>query len=169
MKKLAFFIYSWGSSILFISLTLWLASIPDFKIYYGDIDFVFKVGFRITLYMLLFVLIYRSFITTLKNAIKRLSKWRSKREQHEDAEFVIIIETMVVIATLFMCTTVALIDQWIQSRAIFFKGDQYITDLFVSVFGIITAAIIVYILPSLGELEYAVKHRFEEVFGKRST
>ncbi|MDQ6985171.1 MAG: hypothetical protein Q9M91_01330 [Candidatus Dojkabacteria bacterium] len=164
MKKLAFTLYSWGSTLLFIFLVLYFATVEDFQLQYEEKDLLFKIAFRITLYSLVFILIYRSLITTLKHTVERLSSWRSKREHIEDLEFVLIIETLILLVSILASTLIAILDKWMQylttdSR----KIDGNIEDLFVSILAIILAAIIVYSMPVIGELEYAIKHRFEEV------
>jgi len=180
MRKVAFLLYAWGSTLLFAVLILWLASIPNFQA--GDLvsDEVIKVVFRMTLYAIFFILIYRSIIITLKSTVERLSKWRSKREEIEDSEFVLIIETLVVILVIFATSTFAFFEEHVQfyvegrnnaDSTLVVNNTAYIEqnllseankDILVSVMAILLTAVIVYSIPVIGELEMALKHKFEE-------
>jgi hypothetical protein len=103
MKKAAFIIYTWGSTVLFGLLIYWLATLPNFQAGDQVSDELIKVIFRMILYSIFFILIYRSIILTLKTTVDRLASYRSKGEKSEDAEFVLIIETLVVIITIVSC------------------------------------------------------------------
>lgn len=97
MRRLLFLTYAWGSTILFGFLIYWLATIPNFQTTNNLSDDLVKVVFRMILYAILFILLYRSIIITLKSTVERLASFRSKGEKSEDAEFVLIIETLVVV------------------------------------------------------------------------
>lgn len=116
MKKLAFLLYAWGTTFLFGFLIYWLATIPNLSAGDSVTDEVVKVIFRMVLYAIFFILIYRSIILTLKTTVERLAKWRSKKEEHEDAEFVLIIETLIVILVIFGTITFAFFEEHIQYR-----------------------------------------------------
>lgn len=180
MKKLAFIIYAWGTTFLFALLIIWLSTIPNFQAGNLVSDEVVKVIFRMTLYAVLFILIYRSIIITLKSTVERLSKWRSKREVSEDSEFVLIIETLIVLLVIFITTTFAFTEENIQfytegrnraESAVIQNDKTYIEqsviaesnkDILVSVMSILLTAIVVYSIPVIGELELAIKHKLEE-------
>lgn len=100
MRKLAFLIYAWGSTILMGLFIYWLATIPYLSAGDRVTDELVKIIFRMTLYSIFFILFYRSLIITLKTSVERLAKWRSKNEKMEDEEFVLIIETLSVIITI---------------------------------------------------------------------
>lgn len=167
MKKAAFLIYAWSSTFIFGGLILWMATVPEFSIEYEEADVAIKVALRITLYFILFLLIYRSLLASLRNIVYRLSKWRSKRERVEDAEFVLIIETLLIIISVLVAIIVSIADKWIQTNEISSNSSYHFEDLFVSLIGILLSATITYILPVIGELEYGVKHRVEEVWKKK--
>lgn len=179
MKKVAFLIYAWGSTILFGLLIIWLSTIPNLQA--GDVltDEIIKIIFRMTLYSVFFILIFRSIIITLKTTVERLSKWRSRNEEVEDSEFVLIIETLIVILVVFITSTFAFVEESIQlhtegrNRAestITMNKVVYIDqevlnesnkDVLVSFMAILLTAIVVYSIPVIGELEIAVKHKFQ--------
>jgi hypothetical protein len=186
MKKLAFMLYTWGSTLLFAFLVYWLATVPNLKA--GDdmiTDEVIKIIFRMTMYAILFILLYRSVILTLKTNVERLAKWRSKREEIEDNEFVLIIETLVVVMTVFVCTSFAFIEQNVQfyvegrndtssyyvveesGRSVAYIPAESINEankgVLVSIMATLITAIVVYSIPVIGELEMGIKHRMEEV------
>ena len=180
MRKLAFLIYAWGSTVLFGLLIIWLSTIPNFQA--GDLvnDEVIKVIFRMTLYAILFILIYRSIIITLKTTVERLSKWRSRKEEMEDSEFVLIIETLIVLLVIFICATFAFVEQNVQfytegrNRAdstLISNNEVYIPqsviaesnkDVLVSMMAVLLTSIVVYSIPVIGELEVAIKHKYEQ-------
>ncbi len=187
MKKLAFILYTWGSTALFAFLVYWLATVPNLQAG-GDAvtDEVVKIIFRMTMYAILFILIYRSIILTLKTNVDRLAKWRSKREEMEDNEFVLVIETLVVVVAIFVCTSFAFIEQNVQfytegrngNTANYYVVEQngrnvaYIPaesineankGVLVSIMATLITAIVVYSIPVIGELEMGIKHRIEEV------
>lgn len=114
MKKAVFLIYAWGTTILFAGLIYWLSTIPNFQTgdqVYGDL---IKVIFKMVLYAILFILLYRSIIITLKSTVERLSSFRSKGEKAEDAEFVLIIETVVVLFCMVSCILFSFLMEYTQ-------------------------------------------------------
>lgn len=179
MKKAGFLVYAWGSTFLFGLLIIWLATIPNFSA--GELlsDEIIKIIFRMTMFSILFILIYRSIIITLKSTVERLSKWRSRKEEIEDTEFVLIIETLIVVLVIFITTTFAFIEENIQfytqgrnnaDSTIVVDNVEYIEmsvitesnkDILVSVIAILLTAIVVYSVPVIGELEVAIKHKFD--------
>ncbi len=114
MKKAAFIIYTWGTTILFGALIYWLATIPNFQAGDQVSDELLKVIFRMVLYSLFFILLYRSIILTLKSTIDRLASFRSKGEKAEDAEFVLVIETLVVVVTILVCILFGFFEEHVQ-------------------------------------------------------
>jgi hypothetical protein len=189
MKKLAFLLYAWGSTLLFAFIIYWLATVPNLRAGDAVTDEVIKVIFRMTLYAILFVLTYRSIIITLKSTVERLSKWRSKQEEIEDSEFVLIIETLVVVLVIFISVTFGFFEQHVQfytqgrnggADVVMVKKDgkdvSYIPQntiaeankgILVSVMSTLLTAIVVYSIPVIGELEVAIKHKIEKEVKKR--
>ncbi len=186
MRKLAFILYTWGSTILFSFLVYWLATVPNLHAGNDAVtDEVVKIIFRMTMYAILFILIYRSIILTLKTNVDRLAKWRSKREEMEDNEFVLVIETLVVLVVIFVCTSFAFIEQNVQfytegrngadnyyvveqnGRNVAYIPAESINEankgVLVSIMATLITAIVVYSIPVIGELEMGIKHRIEEV------
>ncbi len=162
MKTISFLLYSWGSTILYTAFLFWLASVPNLG--NGDLntDEMVKVGYRLILYSILFILIYRSLIVTLKSSISRLAAWRSKKEKIEDMEFVLIIETLLVIISILVCVIVAIIEELLQSNLGFNAEARSfeVKDILVSLMSILLTSIIVYSMPVIGEFEVAIKHKF---------
>lgn len=159
MKKAAFIIYAWGSTILFAALIYWLATIPYLNAGEKVVDELIKVVFRMSMYAILFILFYRSCIITLKTTVERLSKWRSRQEEIEDTEFVLIIETLVVIITILSTVLFSIFEEYTQ----FITGgsrNAEIKDVLVSIMASLLTAIVVYSLPVIGELEVAIHHKF---------
>ncbi len=159
MKKALFLLYAWGSTFLFAIIIYWLATVPNLA---GDepADELVKVVFRMTLYSILFILVYRSLIITLKNTVSRLSAWRSKREEIEDAEFVLIIETLMVIVTILTTLLFSIFEEYTQAFVEGRMADP--KDVLISTMAILVTAIVVYAMPVIGELEMAVKHKIED-------
>jgi len=159
MRKLTFTLYAWGSTLLFGVFIYWIATIPNLQAGDKVTDELIKVVYRMTLYAIFFILFYRSIIITLKNTVQRLSSWRSKREKAEDAEFVLIIETLVVIITILATTLFAIFEEYTQSIIPGRQAD--LKDVLVSIMAILLSAIVVYSIPVIGELEMAIKHKIE--------
>jgi len=160
MKRAAFILYAWGSTFLFAFLIYWLATLPYLNAGDKVTDELVKVIFRMVLYAILFILFYRSIIITLKSTIERLSKWRSKEEEIEDSEFVLIIETLVVIVTILSTTLFSIFEEYTQALAGDGRNAQ-VKDVLVSIMAILLSAIVVYSMPVIGELEFAIKHKIE--------
>ncbi len=162
MKKFLFVIYAWGTTIAFSLLIIWLATIPNLGKLDTNTDELIKVLYRITLYALMYILFYRSAIATLKTTVDRLSKWRSRKEKQEDAEFVLIIETLVVIISILAISILAIFEEFIQTET---QGrSAEIKDVLISIMSIILTSIVVYSMPVIGELEVAVSHKIKEGF-----
>lgn len=158
MKNVFLLAYAWGSTVLFGALIFWLATIPGLEVTSGPTNEAIKVAYRMILYSIFFILFYRSIIMSIKSTVGRLSKWRSKREENEDAEFVLIIETLVVIITILATSIFALVDETLQLNL---PGRNFeIKDVLISVMSIFLTSIIVYTMPVIGELEVAIKHKF---------
>ncbi len=158
-KKLAYVLWAWGSTILFAGLIYWLATIPNFDVRSDPSGEVIKVLFRMLLYAVLFILVYRSIIATLKTTVSRLSAWRSRDEAIEDAEFVLVIETLVVIISILATILFSVFEEGIQN---FVEGrHSEIKDVLVSVMAVLLTSIVVYSAPVIGELEVAIKHKLD--------
>lgn len=167
MRRLTFLLYAWGSTFLFMLVMYWLATVPNLDADAADetADQVIKVLFRMTMYAILFILAYRSIIITLKSSVSRLASWRSKREKIEDAEFVLIIETLVTIIVILATTLFAVFEEYTQS---FVEGrEAELVDVLVSIVAILLTAIVSYSIPVIGELELAIQNRVKEVSEKR--
>ena len=140
---------------------IWLATVPELGNGSDSTEEMVNVLFRMLLYAIFFILFYRSIIVTLKNTVGRLSKWRSKKEEMEDAEFVLIIETLVVIITVLSLTLFAAAEEYLQSSLEIEGRTGEIRDVMVSLMAILLTSIVVYSMPVIGELEVAIKHRFK--------
>lgn len=191
MKRAAFLIYAWGSTFLFALLIYWLASIPNLRAGDNLSDDVLKVLFRMTMYAILFILLFRSIIITLKSSVERLAHFRSRNEQSEDEEFVLIIETLVVIVCIVSTVLFAFFEEHLQfyvwgrngtetflvedngeyvksEKPTATASDTYLSlatinestkDILISTIAIILTGMVTYVLPVIGELEYAIKHK----------
>jgi len=167
MKRVIYVLYSWGSTILFVGLLFWLATVPNLSAGDSETTEAIKVLYRLVLYLILFLFIYRSIIATLRTTVDRLSKWRSKREEQEDAEFVLIIETMAVLLSIFIATLISFTEEILQYELNVEGRIVQYQDILVSLMAILLGAIAVYSMPMIGELEVAIKHRIDEVRKKK--
>jgi hypothetical protein len=158
MSKLLFTIWAWGSTFLFAGVLLWFASTPNLSAANPGEE-ALKVAFRMLLYAVFFLLVYRSILTTIRNTVRRLSGWHSKREANEDAEFALIIETLIVIVTILATTVFAIFDEYVQAAGVDGRQGEP-KDVLVSVMAIILTALVVYTMPVVGELEVAIKHKY---------
>lgn len=165
MKNVLLVFYAWATTFLYALVILWLATIPNLQTAAGGADELIKVLYRMVLYAILFILFYRAVIMTLKSTVDRLSKWKSKQEEIEDAEFVLIIETLVVIVAVLGTSIFAAFEEYIQS--FFTNRHAELKDVLISVMAILLTAIIVYSLPIIGELEIAIKHKLQREFGSK--
>lgn len=156
--KAAYLIWAWGSTFAFAGIIYWLATTP-FITSADSADEVIKTAFRMLLYAVLFLLLYRSIIATLRSTISRLSSWRSKGEAIEDAEFVLIIETFVVIVCLLSTTLYAIFEEYVQQFVPYREAEP--KDVLISIMAVLLTALIVYTMPAVGELEVAISHRLK--------
>lgn len=155
--KWTYTLWAWISTIALAILIYELAQVPFLTATADATNEAVKVIFRMVLYALLFILLFRSIIATLKNSVGRLSKWRSKREEFEDAEFVLIIETLVVIITLLATILFAIFEEYTQTMVSGRAAE--LKDVLVSVMACLLTAIVVYTVPVIGELEVAIKQK----------
>ncbi len=160
-KKAAYYLWIWGSTIAFIFVIFWLSSLPNADVSSGVGNEALKVLFRMFLYAMLFILIYRSIIGTMKNSVKRLAQWHSKREAKEDSEFLLIIETLIVMVSIFVSILIGIFDEAIQAYANISGRNGDIKDILISTIAVLLASLVVYTMPVIGELEMAVKHKIE--------
>lgn len=165
MKNLGIIIWSWGSTFAMGVLIFLLTIDPNLSFENNSaVDVLIKIVYIMVLYAILFILLYRSIIITLKNTIERLSSWRSKREKIEDEEFVLIIETMVVIITVLSTILFAVFTQYGEYLVRGKNSEPDLRDILISIISILLTAIVTYTLPVIGELEIALKNKFEEEY-----
>lgn len=157
-NKILFVLYAWGSTALYVFGMFWLSSIPFLTDNSSSFEVAVKLLFKMTLYGILFLLIFRSFLATFRVTVARLSKWHSEREAHEDMVFVFIIETLLVIISVLLSLIVAIADEFFQLVTVGRQAE--FTDVLVSLLGILLAAILVIAKPTAGELEIAIKSIF---------
>lgn len=164
LKTTFFYIYVWFSTVFFVVGIFWLATIPSISESISvdnTTNEVIKFLYKITLYFLLNLIIYRAFIITLKNTVSRLAFWHSKKEKAEDFEFVLIIEILLVICSSLIAIIIAFIDELIQSQV--YGRFTEVKDILISVLGILISAVTVYAIPVIGELEVAIKHKLSKL------
>jgi hypothetical protein len=158
-KNLGYIVWTWGTTVLMGGVIIALALTPNFSSATASEE-VIKVAFRMLLYSMFFVLLYRSIVAILKSTVERLANWRNRSEAVEDAEFVLIIETMVVMVTILATTLFAVIEEFFQ---LYIDGRQAdVKDVLVSVMAILLSALVVYTIPAVGELEFAIKEKLEK-------
>ncbi|MCS7317916.1 MAG: hypothetical protein NZZ41_06400 [Candidatus Dojkabacteria bacterium] len=168
MKNIGLIIWSWVSTIGMGLLIFILTIDPNLSVSSDRaVDVFVKVVYTMLLYSILFILMYRAIIITLKSTIERLSKWRSKQEQIEDEEFVLIIETMVVIITILSTILFSIFAQYGEYLVRGANAQPDLKDILVSSIAILLTAIVTYSLPVIGELEVAIKHKVEKVYKNR--
>jgi len=166
-SKLAYVLWSWLTTFAFAALLYWLATVSNFDVSSDISNEIIKVIFRMILYTIFFILFYRSVIATLKTTVKRLSSWRSKGEMTEDAEFVLIIETLVVIISVLAVSLFAIFEEGVQAYTAGRHAE--LKDILISIMATLLAALIVYSMPVIGELEVAVVHKFQKERNKKRT
>lgn len=160
MRKILFLIWSWGTTFAFAGLIYWIATIPQFQTATGSTDELIKLVYRLLLYAIFFLLLFRAIMATLRSSIARLSKWHSKREAEEDAEFVLIIETLVVTITSLAVMLFAIFEEYIQN---FVAGrNPELKDVLVSIMATLLTGLIVYSMPIIGELEVALNQKLKQ-------
>jgi hypothetical protein len=159
MKSLAFILWSWGTTVVFAGIIYWMATLP-FVSSTSAGDEVIKTAFRMLMYAVFFLLLYRSFIATLRNTVSRLSAWRSKGEAVEDAEFVLIIETLIVIVCVLSTTLFSIFEEMVQVNQAGRTAD--LKDILVSIMAVLLTALVVYTMPAVGELEVAIAQKLKK-------
>jgi len=167
MKNLGLIIWSWASTLAmgFLIYFLTLDNNISFNTA-SSVDSLLKILYVMILYSVLFILFYRAIIFTLKSTVDRLSRWRSKGEKLEDAEFVLIIETLSI--TVSILTTI-LFSVFVQCVEFLTRGPMFqpdIQDILISVISILLTSIVVYSMPIVGELEVAIKNHIDKKISK---
>jgi hypothetical protein len=157
MRSIILLGYAWGTTVIYIFCIFWLSNLPSLG-EAGESSESIKTIYRLVIYAFLFLLVYRSIIFTLKSTVDRLAFWRSKREQIEDLEFVLVIEILVVILAMGLSTLIAFIDEFIQFHVEDRKAE--IVDVLVSFMAITLAATITYSSPLIVEIELVLKEKF---------
>lgn len=163
-NKIGHLIWVWLTTAVFAGFIFYISREPNFSIYGDATDEALKVLFRMIMYGILFILLYRSMIASLRNTVRRLSGWHTRREAVEDAQFALIIETLLVVLCILACIIFAVFEElsqnYVTGRNIY-PGDAE-RDILVSTMAVLLSALIVYSIPALGELEVALKHRINE-------
>lgn len=162
-KNYSYILWCWFTTIAFVGIILATSLVSDLQSSTAGEEVV-KVAFRMLLYSVTFILLYRSIIATLRESVSRLAKWRNRSEAAEDAEFVLIIETLVVIITIVVMTLLAVSEVFVSG---FQPGrtnevQEQMRDILVSVMSILLTALVVYTIPAIGELEFAIKRKLEK-------
>ncbi len=163
IKNYSYILWCWFTTIAFFAIVIATALISDLQSNTAGEEVV-KVAFRMLLYAVTFILLYRSIIATLRASVSRLAKWRNRSEAAEDAEFVLIIETLVVIISIVVMVLLAVSEVFISG---FQPGrvnevQEQLRDILVSIMSILLTALVVYTIPAIGELEFAIKRKLEK-------
>ena len=162
MKQLYLTIYVWISTIFYIATLFWLSTIPYL---FGENEETTKILLRIAVHSTLYLLIFRTFIITFKNTVDRLSKWKSKREKHEDEEFALIVETLIVLLSISISVIIIVIDEIIQNWT---AGRVFsLIDILISTMSIVFMGIVTYSYPILGEFEIYFNNIFKHFLQKK--
>jgi len=159
MKKTLFIVYTWATTLLFAAVIYWIATLPYFRYGNTTTDDLMRVIYKMVEYAILFILIYRSIMLTLKSTVVRLAHYRSKGEKGDDEEFVLIIETLIIIITTLSCILFSIFETYVSG---FVAGrTAEIKDVLISTMAILLTGIVLYTIPVIGEFEMAIKHKIE--------
>lgn len=176
-KRISFIIWSWLSTALFAGFIYWISAVWSNDVFAFSqasipADEALKVVFRMVLYAILFILFYRSVIVTLRSTVKRLASWHSRREANEDAEFSLIIETLVVVVTIMFCVIFSVVEEFAQNFSVLFNQAvvpqaiylEMQRDILVSTMAALLTALVVYSVPAIGELEIAIQEKLKREY-----
>lgn len=151
MRDRAFILYSWATVVLWYGFIWLLSSIPNLDTTGSQTHWMISgAGYQLA-YALLFLLIYRAILMTLRLRVDRLMYWKSKREKSEDEQFANIVEKLVMSVAALMCIALMALDEYHQLGIT--GRIATIIDVAVNFTGVAVAAVVTYLLPILIELE----------------
>lgn len=151
MKERWFILYSWGTTIAWYVFIWFASSITrlDYEGFYAN-WIINSIGYQLA-YALLFLLVFRSILVTLRLKVERLMYWKSKREKAEDQEFAKVVELLIMLLTFSLCIILAIVDEYHQTQV--FGRIASIEDLMVAAVGMILAAFSIFAAPIIPEIE----------------
>ncbi|MEI7578771.1 MAG: hypothetical protein WCJ58_01880 [bacterium] len=156
MKKSAFIVYAWLSAVIWYLFIFWLNSVDLTDINSSTFNiFINIISYQIA-YGILFLLIYKAILSTLKLTVTRLMYFKSQREHSEDQEFASIIELLVLITAVLLTVILAIIDEAHQIDII--NKIASINDVLANLAGILIFAALIFLAP--------IVHEADLIFGK---
>lgn len=146
-----FIAYSWFTVVAWYAVIWLLSSVQDIDVDGNYVHwFLSSIGYELA-FGLQFILIFRAIIVTLKLKVEKLMYWKTKREKEEDQEFVKVIETLILFLSISITLILAISDEYHQT---FVSGRiSNMEDILVNLMGIIIAAIFVFVVPIIAEIE----------------
>lgn len=142
MKNLSNIITSWAVFFSLVIFVIYFSSIENLGTRYNySLEFE-RVTFFV-IFGIMTVFCFRNLILTFKFTVDKLSQSKSKREDKEDDEFRLIIETLLLIISILINTIVVLIAHQILKATPGRAGDVY--GILISVFGTFVFAFFTYI------------------------
>ncbi|HEC64275.1 MAG TPA: hypothetical protein ENI23_03175 [bacterium] len=160
-----YILYNWVTVILWAGFIWWMSSIPKIILVESDSEVIIKTVGHMLSFGFLFLLIYRTLLTTFKFKVERLAFWRTRQERTEDAQFVFIVETLLLAISILLSVLYAIGDEYHQ---IFVDGKSAdIKDVLVNSIGILVVALITYSVPVITEAEVMIVRKLKSKRSKK--
>ncbi|MBN1331608.1 hypothetical protein JW978_01845 [Candidatus Dojkabacteria bacterium] len=153
MRKLLFTAYIWLSYLAFGIFIIYFSRIPDLATKHNysaaleSVTYFFAFGFSSLLF-------FRAVVYTLKFSVDRLSKARNQKERAEDAEFRLIVETLLVFLTITTSTSLVLVNHIILRETAGRESDIY--AILINILGVSIFSLVCYVWPMIGRAEHDI-------------
>jgi hypothetical protein len=155
-KNNIFILYNWLTVAVWATIILLISMIPDLDIQGTAVNWTFtSIGYAL-MYALLFLLLLRAILATLRLKVGRLMYFRSKGEKAEDHEFALITEFLVVMVTFLSCILFSCFEEYVRNMTPGRVGD--ISDILFNAIGITVVALFAFGFPIITEFETRVFH-----------
>ncbi|MBD3280751.1 hypothetical protein GF389_04480 [Candidatus Dojkabacteria bacterium] len=150
MKKLVFTLYTWVTFSAFTLFLLYFSTLENIEVQY-DLSKTLEYTTYFFAFGFLSILLFRALVYSLRFSVDRLSKAQNRQEKTEDAEFRLIIETLLVVITISINTSLVLVNHMLLENTIGRSSDIY--AILINVLGIVVFSFISFVWPVIGEIE----------------
>ncbi|KXK26592.1 MAG: hypothetical protein TR69_WS6001000598 [candidate division WS6 bacterium OLB20] len=151
MSQRVFILYTWLTAAAWYGFILLLSMVPDLDVTGTQTDWLVRsLGYAL-MYGLLFLLLFRALLGTVRMRIERLRYYKSRRERAEDNEFAYLTEFLLFIIAVLFTLLLSGLDEYLQTGVRGRVGA--VIDVIVNLLGIIVTAVIAFKVPVVTELE----------------
>ncbi len=144
-KKILFITYLYTTAFIGIVVIFWFSTLNNLTIYSPGLSLALERATYCIAFAFLQILIFRALIGTFKITIDKLSFARNKKEQTEDREFRLIVETLIMTNSILISTIIVLVNDYILRSTPGREAGVY--TILTSMLGVFIAALMSYSWP----------------------